>query len=86
MPSITLSIPEDVYRRMKRHSQVKWSEVALRAILEYLRRLEGVVSTDELLERLGQKFAEELDEIGLEEMVEQYKRRREDEWRRLSMI
>lgn len=40
MPNITLSIPEDVYKRMKKYGEVKWSEVARKAIVEYLRRLE----------------------------------------------
>ena len=48
MPNITLSIPEEVYRKMKKYSEVKWSEVARKAIMEYLRKLEGTVSSEEL--------------------------------------
>ena len=32
MASLTLSVPEDMLRRMRNHSEVKWSEV-VRAIL-----------------------------------------------------
>jgi len=32
MVNITLNIDEDVYRRMKEHSEYRWSEVARQAI------------------------------------------------------
>lgn len=86
MPNITLSIPEELYRRMKRHPEVKWSEVARRAIAEYLRRLEGVVSAEELLEELGEDFARDLDSLDLKKAEEHFKRMREAEWERLSTI
>ena len=36
MARITLSIPDDLYRIMKRHKEINWSEVARRAIMEKL--------------------------------------------------
>ncbi|RLE66539.1 MAG: hypothetical protein DRJ47_02385 [Thermoprotei archaeon] len=86
MPNITLSIPEEVYRKMKRYSEVKWSEVARKAIMEYLRKLEGTVSSEELLEELGEDFARELREISLEKAANYYEKAREAEWKRYSTI
>ena len=48
MANITLSVPESVHKQMKHFSEVKWSEVARKAILE---RLEVLI----LAERLAQK-------------------------------
>lgn len=39
MGNITLSIPENVHDEMKRFSEVKWSEVARKAIIERLETL-----------------------------------------------
>lgn len=86
MPNITLSIPEELYERMRRHPEVKWSEVARKAIAEYLRRLEGIVSAEELLKELGEEFAKDLDSISLERAGEHFRRVREAEWERLSTI
>ncbi|MBI4149504.1 hypothetical protein HY491_03580 [Candidatus Woesearchaeota archaeon] len=48
MGNMTLSIPDDIQREMKHFSEVKWSEVARKAIQE---RLETLL----LAERLAQK-------------------------------
>lgn len=39
MGNITLSVPEDVHKDMKQFSEVKWSEVARKAIIEKLEAL-----------------------------------------------
>ena len=48
MANITLSVPENIHKQMKHFSEVKWSEVARKAILE---RLEVLI----LAEKLAQK-------------------------------
>ena len=40
MPNITLFLPEDVYNIMKKHKEIRWSEIARRAIESFSRRLE----------------------------------------------
>ena len=87
MPNITLSIPEDVYRRMKKYKEVKWSEVVRKAIVEYLRRLEEggfELTTRELLDELGEDFRKSLKELSFEDSLKGYERMREAEWRRSS--
>ena len=39
MTNMTLSLPEDLHREMRSHPEVKWSEVARRAIQRELERL-----------------------------------------------
>jgi metal-responsive CopG/Arc/MetJ family transcriptional regulator len=36
IPNITLSLPEEIYRKMKRYSEIRWSEVIRKAIAYYL--------------------------------------------------
>jgi len=87
MPNITLSIPDDVYRKMKKYGEVKWSEVARKAIVEYLRRLEEggfELTTRELLDELGEGFRESLKKLNFEDSLRGYEKMREAEWRRSS--
>ncbi len=86
MPNITLSIPEDVYRKMKEYSEIKWSEVVRKAIVDYLKKLEESrteISTKELLEELGEDLLKDLD---VDKAIEGYERMRDGEWRRYSTI
>lgn len=39
MPNMTLSLPEDVYKIVKSHKEVRWSEIARRAIEEYAKKV-----------------------------------------------
>jgi len=87
MPKITLSIPEDVYKKMKEYD-VRWNEVK-DAIISYIRRLEkhGLeATTEELLAELGEDFMKELSEISFEEAVSAYEKMWEKEWNRLYTI
>ncbi len=48
MANITLSVPNNVHKKMKHFSEVKWSEVARKAIIEKIEMLS-------LAEKLAQK-------------------------------
>jgi len=48
MGNMTLSIPENIHKQMKHFSEVKWSEIARKAIIEKLEFLQ-------LAEKLAQK-------------------------------
>jgi hypothetical protein len=39
MPNMTLSLPEDLHREMRKHKDIRWSEVARRALSRELHRL-----------------------------------------------
>ena len=60
LTNMTLSIPNDIYQKLKKHPEIKWSEIARRAIIEYLHNLEIV---DEVVSK-SQLTLEDADSIG----------------------
>jgi metal-responsive CopG/Arc/MetJ family transcriptional regulator len=40
MANITLSLPEELYQKLKDHPEIRWSEIARKAIQHYLDDLE----------------------------------------------
>ncbi len=89
MTNITLSIPDEVHVKMKIHKEIRWSEVVRRAITEYMERLEekgSEITTKELLEELGDDFRKSLNELSFEKAAKGYKKMRDAEWKRVSMI
>jgi hypothetical protein len=40
LANVTLAVPEELHRIMKRHPEIKWSEVARQAMWEYARKLD----------------------------------------------
>ena len=39
MPNVTLSIPEEIHKVMKVHNEIRWSEIARRAISKQVHKL-----------------------------------------------
>jgi len=87
MPNITISIPEALHKKMKKYSEVKWSEVIRKALTEYVNKLEimkrEVLSSEELAEML-KEFDIDVSSIDLEKAIRHYERARELEWKRSS--
>jgi len=87
MVNVTVSIPESLYRKMRKFSEVKWSEVVRKALADYVMRLEvmehGVISSDELSEMLKTSKLD-LSSVSLDKAVEYYEKARELEWKRSS--
>ena len=46
MPNITLSLPEDVYKIMKKHKEIRWSEIARQAIEKFTKKIEFLDQID----------------------------------------
>ncbi len=87
MPNVTLSVPEELYQKMKKRSDIRWSEVARRAIVDQLERLEGPagfhapsVDLRHLLATAGVR----LEKVSLERAVSQSGKMRRLEWKRAS--
>jgi hypothetical protein len=40
MPNITLSIPKELQVVVKKHPEIKWSEVARRAMIDFAKKVE----------------------------------------------
>ena len=71
MPNLTLSIPEKLHERMKKHSEIRWSEVVRKSISEKIEDLEVMeklakrskltqADVDEIAEKIDRDVFEEL--------------------------
>lgn len=60
MPNMTLSLPDDIHKMMKKHTQIRWSEVARRAIIEEVRKL-AIMEKIASKSTLTNKDVEEID-------------------------
>ena len=87
MVNITISVPQELYDKMKRYSEVRWSEVVRKALAEYVGRLEtvegGVVPSEKLAAMLKESDLD-VSCVDLEKAVEYYEKGRKLEWKRLS--
>jgi len=87
MANITLSVPDEVFKKMKRYSEIKWSEVVRKAIVDYIRDLEEggyETTTRGLLSEMGGDFRGRLAKLSTDEAVRGYEEMRREEWKRLS--
>ena len=79
MVNMTLAVPKELHRIVKRHPEIKWSEVARQAMWEYARKLElldeiaskSTLSEREILvtdravkKRLAERYAKTSDGAG----------------------
>ena len=89
MANITVSIPQKLHEKMKKHSEVKWSEVVRKALTDYVDRLEevegGVVSIEKLAEELKDAGID-VATVDLDKAIEYYEEGRKLGRKRLSMI
>ena len=63
MPNLTLSISIELHKAMKRHPEIRWSEVARKAIakrLEDLETLDIILSKSKLTEKDVKELAEKI--------------------------
>lgn len=63
MVSMTLSIPEDLHQLIKKHTEIRWSEIARRALWDYARRIElldDITSNSQLTEGDVDEISKEL--------------------------
>lgn len=49
MPNMTLSLPEQLHKKMKQHPELKWSDVARQAFEKKLKDLETLAWMDKVL-------------------------------------
>jgi len=67
VPNITLSLPADLHRKMKRHPEVKWSEVVRGILADKIRDFE-------VMERIAAKGRRELTPEEIDELDHRLKR------------
>jgi predicted CopG family antitoxin len=73
MPNMTLSLPDEVYRIVKTHKEIRWSEVARRAIEEYAKKL-AVLDTMTQKSELSEEDVMNLDTFVKAGIAEHYKK------------
>jgi len=88
MTNMTISIPTELYEKMKRHAEVKWSEVVRKSIADYINKIEivekgGVVPSSKLAIMLKDSNLDIAD-ITVDKATKQYGKGRKMEWKRLS--
>ncbi len=89
MAHITLSIPDEMYKEIKMHPHIKWSEAARQGIKQQLFHLKGVVSGKEIIESLSHETKQALERISnlpQETWRKHYKKMKESEKRRLKSL
>lgn len=64
IPNITLSVDDDLKKKMNQHSEINWSQVARKSIREELRDLEimeKITSKSELTEEEAKDISDRID-------------------------
>lgn len=74
MPNITLSLPEDLHRKMKQHKEVRWSEVVRRILEEKIRDLE-MMEKITIRSTLSAEDVDFLDHLLKEALLKRYEER-----------
>ena len=69
--NVTLAVPEELHKIMKKHPEIKWSEVARQAIWEYARKLE-LLNQIAAKSKLSENEALELGEAIKKGVTERY--------------
>jgi len=70
--NVTFAVPEELHEIMKRHPEIRWSEIARKAMWEYAQKLELMERiTSE--SRLSEKDVLELDKKVKAEVSEKYR-------------
>ncbi len=62
---MTVSVGRDLYDRIRRHPEVKWSQAARQGILEKLSEVEGFMKGEDFLNSLPAETKHRTEEIAL---------------------
>jgi hypothetical protein len=63
MPNMTLSIPEELHKKMKRHTELKWSDIARQAFekkLNEVELMENILKKSELTEEDAERLGHQI--------------------------
>jgi len=69
--NVTLAVPEELHKIIKRHPEIKWSEVARQAMWEYARKLE-LLDKIASKSRLSEKDVLEIGDLVKRGVAERY--------------
>ncbi len=86
MAHITLSIPDEVYKKMKEHPEIKWSEVARQSIIEKTSLLGRTVKAKDLFKMLPLDAQNSIQTLDEKKEKQLYKKLKQTEWRRMKLL
>jgi len=89
MTNITFAVDNDIYKRMKMHPEIKWSEILRRAIIQYLDQIENYNSMPAytLKNRLSKELIDKINQETIKESEEYYQIiKKSEKKRRLNLI
>ncbi len=84
MPHITLSIPQDVYDLMKKHPEVKWTQIVRERIHSYVEELEGETTMERIRQKIDPKVLAAIPDVSKEDAKAWVRKMREKEWKKRS--
>ncbi len=89
MAHITLSISDELYEEMKKHREIKWSEIARRSIAEEVEKKKGIVKGSDFFNRLPEetkKGIREIAEFSKSDWKKFHKKMKAKEWKRAKSL
>ncbi len=86
MVHITLSVPQDLYDKMRRHPEIKWTEVARKAIGEYLSKLGAKSTAGEIFDMLTPDAKQKLGRVSQKRAKRYFLKVERREWKRLKSL
>jgi hypothetical protein len=73
MPNVTLAVPEELHKIMKKHPEIKWTEIARNAMKQYATRLQ-VLEDITSKSKLSEKDAEEIGDSVKRDLASRYRK------------
>lgn len=86
MAHITLSIPDAIFREMKRHPEIKWSEVARRNIIEKVDLFRNVTPARDLWKLLPEETRESIEKTDEKAYAEFFSKMKKRTWERTNSL
>lgn len=86
MPAILVSVKKDTWKKMKKHPEIKWTQVAREGIEGRLDELEGIVPIEKVREWIGPERLAQMRKGPRRDPQEMHKKLKESEWRRQELL
>ena len=86
MAHITLSVPDEIHKEMKRHPEIKWSEVARQSIINKAILLKESLNSEDLLKLLPIGTRNSIINSTEKEDVDFYKNMKSKSWKRKKFL
>jgi len=88
MTNITFSIDDDIHKKMKKHPEIKWTEILRQSIINYLKNVEeiDVISIKDFRERFDPELLQKIEELDEQEEILFYKEAKKMEQERLNRL